>query len=310
MNESALKNRMRILREETSMPSRACWAKLFLERFLVRLSTSEHANKFIFKGGFLLSYLMDIGRETVDLDFLLTRMKAEEKELQEIIEDILSVQCSDGFVFSFESIELLTQPHMDYPGYRIHLKGAYKSISNKIMVDVGVGDIVESLKRDLTLIHCRGKPLFESTVPLQMYPIEFIFSEKLETVFSKGGINSRMKDYHDLILMSRMESNIHPGKLKEATLITFSHRGTALGLIQFDQTALTALQNQWNYHLRGLGDMASILSLPKEIAEVIEELNGFIKKFLEAIQQNGETLQFASEKLQNESEISSPLVYW
>ena len=49
----------------------------------MRLSKSVHADKFIFKGGYLLAYLMNIGRETTDLDFLLTRMKAEEPLIRE-----------------------------------------------------------------------------------------------------------------------------------------------------------------------------------------------------------------------------------
>ena len=45
-----------------------CWKQLLLERFLTRLAGSTFANQFIFKGGFLLAYLLDIARETTDLD--------------------------------------------------------------------------------------------------------------------------------------------------------------------------------------------------------------------------------------------------
>jgi hypothetical protein len=50
--------------------------------------------------------LMEIGRETKDLDFLLTRMKAEEKALQETFEQIISVHSADGLTFSFDSIQV------------------------------------------------------------------------------------------------------------------------------------------------------------------------------------------------------------
>ena len=77
INEQALKDRLQTIAKEKEIPFNACWKQLLLERFLARLSRSSHVNKFIFKGGFLLSYMMKIGRETVDLDFLLTRMNAE-----------------------------------------------------------------------------------------------------------------------------------------------------------------------------------------------------------------------------------------
>lgn len=49
------------------------WKQFLLERFLARQSNSTHQNKFIFKGGLLLAQYLEIGRETTDADFLLTK---------------------------------------------------------------------------------------------------------------------------------------------------------------------------------------------------------------------------------------------
>lgn len=84
INEQALKDRLQTIAKEKEIPFNACRKQLFLERFLARLGRSSHVNKFIFKGGFLLSYMMKIGGETVDLDFLLTRMNAKVKALQQL----------------------------------------------------------------------------------------------------------------------------------------------------------------------------------------------------------------------------------
>lgn len=276
INEQALKDRLQAVARERNIHFNACWKQLLLERFLARLAGSTHSNKFIFKGGFLLSYLMEIGRETMDLDFLLTRMKAEERELQETFEQILSVHSEDGFTFSFDSIELLSQPHMDYPGYRVVLSTAFAKMKDKVQVDVGVGDIVEPLTREITLVQYRGKPFFESAVSLLVYPVETIFSEKLETILSKGAGNSRMKDYHDLILLIRNERMLNLDKLKGAVTSTFSNRGTSLRPIEFDESSLKAIQRLWTAHLHGLGDNAQDFDLPKEIAAVIEEVNKYV----------------------------------
>ena len=186
INEQALKDRLQIIAKEKEIPFNACWKQLLLERFLARLSRSSHVNKFIFKGGFLLSYMMKIGRETVDLDFLLTRMNAEVKGLQEVFEEIVSTSSDDGFTFSFEGIELLSQPHMEYPGYRTTFKASFAKMKDKIHVDIGIGDIVEPQNREIKLFEYRGKPFFEESISLLVYPIETIFAEKLETVLSKG----------------------------------------------------------------------------------------------------------------------------
>lgn len=274
ISEQALKDRIQTIAREKGIHFNTCWKQLVLERFLARLSSSPHSHKFIFKGGFLLAYLMKIGRETVDLDFLLTRMKVEENELREVIEQMISASSSDGFAFSFSGIELLQQPHMEYPGYRVTLKTAFGKMRDKVQVDVGIGDIVEPVTRKIQLIQYRGKSLFEEAVSIPVYPVETIFAEKLETIISKGVGNSRMKDYHDLILLIQAKGMLELNKLQKALFDTFTHRSTALQFIEFDAGGIQALQKLWTAHLRGLG--VQDLPLPKEITVAIQTINQFL----------------------------------
>lgn len=277
INEQALKDRLQRIAKEKVIPFNACWKQLLLERFLARLARSSHVDKFIFKGGFLLSYMMKIGRETVDLDFLLTRMNAEVKGLQKVFEEIVSISSNDGFTFTFESIELLSQPHMEYPGYRTIFKSSFAKMKDKIHVDVGVGDIVEPQNREIKLFEYRGKAFFEESISLLVYPIETIFAEKLETVLSKGSRNSRMKDFHDLLLLLR-DRDLQSSKiLQENVKKTFENRGTILKMIQFDESGLKALQKLWTAHIQGLGDVAMELNLPENIAEAIAVINSGIQ---------------------------------
>jgi predicted nucleotidyltransferase component of viral defense system len=276
ISAQSLKDRLHVIASQRNLPFNACWKQLLLERFLARLAASNHSSKFIFKGGFLLSYLMKIGRETIDLDFLLTGMKAEEKELQGIFGQIITTHSVDGFTFAFDSIELLQQPRMQYPGYRVVLNAKFANMKDKIQVDVGVGDVVDPLTYEIPLVKYRGKPFFENAISLLVYPVETIFSEKLETILSKGAGNSRMKDYHDLFLLIHSGGLIDTNKLKETIGNTFSHRGTMLKPIQFEETALKAIQRLWVGHLRDIGDYAKELNLPDDISLVIEEVNRYV----------------------------------
>ena len=99
ISEQSLKDRLRVISQEKNIHFNACWRQILLERFLVRLGASGYSPKFIFKGGNLLAYLMQIGRATMDLDFLLTRMRGEEKELRSAFEKIASIEVDDGFIF-------------------------------------------------------------------------------------------------------------------------------------------------------------------------------------------------------------------
>lgn len=281
ISEQSLKDKLKTISKEQGIPFNACWKELLLERFLSRLASSPHSNKFIFKGGFLLSYLIEIGRETMDLDFLLTRMTAEEETLHIIFDEIASHPSFDNFIFSFHSIHLLTQPHMEYPGYRIILNASFSKMRDKIQVDIGISDTVTPLSYEIPLTQYRGKPFFESSISLLVYPPESIFAEKLETILSKGSSNSRMKDYHDLILLIHNQTLLKFEKLYNAITQTFSNRNSDFKPIEFNQTAIETLQRLWTAHLRGLGDYAERLQLPTHISDVIEEINRYIDSLLE-----------------------------
>ena len=166
---------------------------------------------------------------------------------------------------------------MEYPGYRTTLKASFAKMKDKIHVDVGIGDIVEPQNREIKLFEYRGKPFFEESISLLVYPIETIFAEKLETVLSKGSRNSRMKDFHDLLLLLRDKSLQSSTNLHENVKKTFDNRGTVLKPIQFDESGHKALQQLWTAHLHGLGDMAKQLSLPQNIEIVINEINVFFE---------------------------------
>lgn len=278
MNENALKDRIRNISKERGQTSKECWIKLYLERFLSRLSRSQYSDKLIFKGGFLLSYMLEIGRETSDLDFLLTRMNSQENEIRKAIEEIMTVQSEDDFSFSLFKMEPLEQPHMEYPGYRVTLQITFGSTKENIQIDIGVGDVVEPEHRIIPLYQYKGKPLFDSEISLSVYPIETIFSEKLETVLSKGAANSRMKDYHDLVTLTRQNSLIDETDLKIFSSRTFKNRGTKLSLIQFDEASLETLQKYWAGHLKKLGSATVDLDLPKNIREIIHEINSYLLK--------------------------------
>lgn len=273
MNEQALKERLQAISKAKAIRFNECWKKLLLERFLFRLSRSPYAKQFIFKGAFLLAYLMEIGRETTDLDFLLTKMDASEDEISQAVSKIVGAKSVDGFTFHYESTELLQQPHMEYAGYRVSLKAAFGQMKDRIHIDVGTGDVVTPTIRDLHLFQHRGKPLFESEISLMVYPPETIFAEKLETVISKGAINSRMKDYHDLLLLSRNPNMININRLHTAIKATFRHRGTPFEMINFNEQEMKPLSRLWTAHLKNLGDVPQTLNLPANIQDVIAEIN-------------------------------------
>lgn len=122
--------------------------------------------------------------------------------------------------------------------------------------------------------------MFESEISLLVYPPETNFSEKLETVISKGAANSRMKDYHDLFLLLRKPHMIDFNKLQALITSTFSNRGTILDLIDFNEDDLKPMERLWSAHCKNLRDTTHELGLPRNIQDVIIEINKAIKDIL------------------------------
>lgn len=281
ISENAIKDRLKNVAREQGTTVTDLLKRLYLERFLARLAKSSIADKFVFKGGNLLSYFMEIGRETKDLDFLVRKLSAEVEPLKDAFQSIVNVRIDDGFGLTLSSIDPLEQNHMNYPGFRVTVAIQFigGSLRDNLQIDLGVGDEVTPETQTLEMLAHKDKPFFEESISILVYPPETIFAEKLETVVAKGGINSRMKDFHDLILMGREKDFLDTEKLKGDIRTTFNHRGTQLSLpLQFVDADYALLDAQWSRHLRGLGPLAQKFKLPTNIRDVVLEINNYLRQ--------------------------------
>lgn len=278
MNEQALKARLKHIAKEKGKSFNEVWKLLVLEPFLARLSDSEYSDKFIFKGGLLLSHYLTIGRETIDIDLLARRLNAEKSNITLIMQEICVLNLEDGFQMKFINLDDLDHQHMNYPGFQVGIAVQFGVMSDKFFVDIGVGDAVEPVLLDWPSFNYKEIPLFRNSISLEVYPVETIFAEKLETIISRGAANSRMKDYHDLLLLCRESALLDKSRLKDNIEQTFQNRETIFSIpIQFQSDELEQMQLLWAGHLRALGiSRTQMLGLPKEINTVIKDLNQWL----------------------------------
>lgn len=74
INKDSLSARIQKISKEKEIDSTLIYSRFFFDTFLIRLSKSQYADKFILKGGLLLSSVLGIeNRATIDMDFLLKR---------------------------------------------------------------------------------------------------------------------------------------------------------------------------------------------------------------------------------------------
>lgn len=273
--EKSFKAKLRAIAKEKNRDPADLWQTLTLERFLVRMAQSEYHEHFVLKGGILLSKYIEIGRETTDLDFLARKISNEINGLKIVFEKIANIDLLDGFLFKEIKASELTHPHMGYPGVEVTMMAYFGKTRFKVAIDIGFGDIVDSIEYSIPLTTYSKGGLFEGNVTLPCYPKEFIFAEKLETIIHRGSFNSRMKDFHDLYSM--ISSKLFLDNVEGIIRLVFEHRETNLALpITYEEDEMNRLQNFWNEYLRNLR-VENLASLPEKIADVIARINNWLR---------------------------------
>ncbi|MEY3903202.1 MAG: hypothetical protein RL189_2508 [Pseudomonadota bacterium] len=276
MNRDALKVRVIDAAKSLGISFNEAFHRLVMERFLARIARSSHQERFIFKGGFLLSHYVDLGRETRDLDFLLKNLHAENSSIQRVMSEISAINAGDGFIYTLTEIEELAHEHMGYGGFRAKFNVLFGTIREALDVDIGIGDVVDAQPESFKLMAGKGKPIFENEVSLLVYPPETILAEKLQTLVLRAKQNSRMKDYYDILTLLRSEK-CTVGKTKSAIIATFEHRNTNISLIpvRFSAEDLAHLQKHWSAFFRAMRNKDAV---PARIEEVVDEINTALQK--------------------------------
>ena len=218
-----------------------------MERFLFRLSQSKHANTFILKGALLLrAWGTPMGRPTMDID-LLGRTSNENSAIQCKITDAINVEIDDGFFFDAKSIrmERITEK-AEYEGVRVLFLAYLGSARVNMRIDIGFGDVVFPEPKWVELPRVLGSDHFK----MLGYTRESAIAEKVDAMVRLGLVNSRMKDFHDIWLLSRCFD--FPGSvLRDAFSQTLQTRGTDVPVSPsvFSSQFVEARHEQWLAYL-------------------------------------------------------------
>jgi len=242
-----------------------------MERFLYRLSKSAHADKFILKGALMLRvWQSPESRPTMDID-LLGRTGNLEPAIAAQMREILSVEAEpDGLIFDASTIrtERIVED-ADYEGIRVRFTGELDSARVNVRVDIGFGDVVvpEPQVSELPTVLDLPAPR------LLCYSRESAVAEKFEAMLKLGELNSRMKDFFDIWLLSR-HFDFDGDSLAEAIRQTLGNRGTGAPseIVAFSDGFADMKRAQWAAFRRRLGQGNS----PADFADVVFAVRNFL----------------------------------
>ncbi|KAA3614221.1 MAG: nucleotidyl transferase AbiEii/AbiGii toxin family protein [Planctomycetota bacterium] len=244
-----------------------------MERFLYRLSSSQHSSAFVLKGALMMTaWRVAVTRPTKDID-LLGQVANEVERVVAMIKDVCTQEVeADGLEFDPDSAqgERITE-EAEYEGVRVRFRASLGTARVSMQVDVGFGDAVipKPVLADYPVI-------LELPAPrLRGYTRESSIAEKFHTMARRGLLNSRMRNYFDIWVLSR-QFDFQGKVLAKAIGETFVRRGLAVPSSpvaltkEFAEDASKAAQ--WKGFLR----KTKLEHAPQDLVEVVEALADFL----------------------------------
>lgn len=225
MNKAKLTSLCHKISKEVHLSFNSVMLYYFLESILKKLADSDYNENFIFKGGFLLSNVVGIdSRSTVDIDFLIKNTPLSEENILKMLKEALKEKENDEILYEIQGISKIKEDDK-YGGFSVNVLCKMENIRQVVPLDIATGDVITPHPINYSYISSFGK----DDILIRAYPLETMLAEKIQTIYSRGFLNSRSKDYYDLYIIYKLkEKEIDIDTLKRACKRTFEYRKTEL----------------------------------------------------------------------------------
>ena len=267
-----------------------------MERFLYRLTKSKYSSSFILKGALMFSiWKIPERRSTVDID-IEGYFDNDIITVENLVKEVCTISVEDdGLVFSPDTVKgEIIKKESDYKGIRVRFIGFLDRSKIFMQIDIAFGDSVYPAPKEMEFPVMLGmqKP------KLKGYPIESVISEKLEAIIKLGAVNSRMKDFYDIWIISK-NFDLSGKILIKSILKTFEHRKTPLPNTRpfFDREIYNSKsdrQTLWKAFI----NKNEFANVPKELNMIALEIEDFLIEPLGSLNQDFEfTKKWDPEKI-------------
>ena len=275
-NRDSLKARASNLSKKTNIPNKYLIQNFMFEALLKRISKSKYKDKFIIKGGFLLSSIFGVNlRSTMDLDTTIKGLPLDRETITNVINEIIRIDIEDNVRLDIENIKDIREEEL-YSGFEVNLKAEFDGLKTNLMIDITTGDVITYEE-----IEFKYSTLFDNEIiNIMTYNYETIIAEKFESIISRNIDNTRMKDYYDLYMFVHLKwDDINKDTLRKAIFNTSKARETIdyinnankyIELIS-DDSRLKALWNSYQNNYEYVNDIKFV-----DVINAIKIINAMI----------------------------------
>ncbi len=250
MNDMSLKVRIKNIAKEKNISAQSLLQNYLMNHFLYKLSLSEYRDKFVIKGGMLISSIAGIeNRSTMDLDATLRNLPLTEESILLAFNEICSIETGDEIRYIVDSIGPI-RPDDEYGGYRVYMYVQYGKINAPMTVDVSTGDVITPGATKHVF-----KDMFDESKKFELwsYPIETVLAEKVEAILSRGIYGTRPRDFYDVYMLSKLDFDKRV--FKEALQATATHRCTVDQIVNYEEILKNISEskdmlNRWKVYCR------------------------------------------------------------
>lgn len=217
-----LKDKVRNMARGDSAKAQLLIRNYGMERFLERVSLSEHRDNFILKGGMLVSAMVGLeNRATMDIDTSIRNMPLDTIAAKAMVEEIIAVPVDDNIRFEINDFGTIMDD-AEYSGVRISLNAFLDATRIPLKIDISTGDAITP-----AAVIYQYKLMFEERyITLWAYNLETVLAEKIETVLSRSVLNTRLRDFYDLYVLQ--DTGLEIDKATLAAGLTATARNEAV----------------------------------------------------------------------------------
>ncbi|MCD4653877.1 nucleotidyl transferase AbiEii/AbiGii toxin family protein [bacterium] len=197
--------------------------------------------------------------------------------IRKAIEAIINTRTEqDGLKFLKETIHISDiTPNAKYDGRRVGIVCRLGVMKIPIQIDIGFGDTIFPTPVEMQL----PRVLDFDSASILCYSPETSIAEKAHAMLDRGVLNSRMKDFYDVWILSE-SIELREEILAKAISKTFSTRKTVIDTesIVFTEAFFhdENKQKQWSAFLR----KRNIFKAPEHFHNIARDVMGFLKPVL------------------------------
>ncbi len=265
---------------------------LFWIDYLCKLiNRSEHKNKFILKGGFLVSSIFGWeNRTTKDID-LSYNGKSSENEIEKIFKDLSTLAKEDDIIMNVHAKKqrVIDLGNSDKRLTKLcaKLKILFKTNDSNptrapridyVIIDLAEPEDINTTNRDFISIASEDK------FTLQVYTVETIMAEKIHAMWSVYKSNrppTRARDWFDLGFFNLYKKNLfNYESLLESINKTFTWRGDKFNIDEFNQSIDYVIKNDGIKYFSIIAKKSKTKISFDTVIDSLKDLSNNLAKFI------------------------------